>query len=137
MLNARLSFVGVENLCLQNFPKLLRDRMRDVAVLGFGVVHGDFFLALGRKPSPALIAKFAPNLIFKAASRARQFQFSGRHCDEQSTGPMNHLDVPDDKRVVKGHRGVRLEFLILAFFQEDPNFRDLHRCCPPLTMLLP
>ncbi len=72
----------------------------------------------------ALVAEAASNHVLVAAFRAAFLHFPRRHCYKKTLRSFDHFDIPDDKLIVEGQRGVGLEFLILALFQENSDFRD-------------
>lgn len=110
------------------------DRMRDVGVQfhsPFDILFGSSF----RQGRPAIVAEFGPQVIFAAAVIAVIAHLPRRHRHEQSAGPLNDLDVANDKVVVEGHRAEGLEAIVLVGDKLDSNFGDLHGSC--LALLLP
>lgn len=77
----------------------------------------------------AVTAEFCPQMVFAAAFTAMVAHFAGGHCNKQTTGSFNDLDVADDEFIVERHRAERLETIILISYKFDPDFADLHFDC--------
>ena len=74
----------------------------------------------------ARTAEFCPQMIFPAAPAAMIAHFSGGHGNKQASCAFDDFDVPDDERVVEGHRAKSLQAVILVGHKFDSDFADFH-----------
>ena len=69
-------------------------------VLGCEALAGEHMAQV----SAAIVAESCPEVIFAAALFTMIAHFSLRHCDKQTTCPLDNLDVPDYELIVDSHR---------------------------------
>jgi hypothetical protein len=113
---------------LNKVPASLIDGVSDVCVEFVGVSAFDVAQILwAAKPSAALVAILAAQMILVAAAAASSGHLPARHCNKWTVGSFDDFQITDHETLIDRNRTEGAEPILGILHQLDSNLGDFHR----------